>query len=220
MTKNFSAFAKARKYLSVKPVTGFPLILMITLLSACSSTPQYTNNSSKQKHSSISGKTARNSNAVFPSFDTHSTSRKGGGYYLDDGPGDNPPPDLHLIPDAEPKAEPLRLANMQPYVALGKNFKPMTALGPYKARGIASWYGRRYHGNNTASGTVPQSGRTIATWGGIPFGTQVYIPALGGIYTVEDRGGAVGYGIIDIYMDSEEACEAWGRQNIEIYFVE
>ncbi|MBC3898536.1 3D domain-containing protein [Acetobacterium malicum] len=75
-------------------------------------------------------------------------------------------------------------------------------------------------GNNTASGTVPQSGRTIATWGGIPFGTQVYIPALGGIYTVEDRGGAVGYGIIDIYMDSEEACEAWGRQNIEIYFVE
>lgn len=75
-------------------------------------------------------------------------------------------------------------------------------------------------GNNTASGTVPQSGRTIATWGGIPFGTKVYIPALGGIYTVEDRGGAVGYGIIDIYMDSEAECEAWGRQNIEIYFVE
>ena len=75
-------------------------------------------------------------------------------------------------------------------------------------------------GNNTASGTVPQSGRTIATWGGIPFGTKVYIPALGGVYTVEDRGGAVGYGIIDIYMDSEQECEAWGRQNIEIYFVE
>lgn len=75
-------------------------------------------------------------------------------------------------------------------------------------------------GNNTASGTVPQSGRTIATWGGIPFGTKVYIPALGGTYIVEDRGGAVGYGIIDIYMDSEEECEIWGRQNIEIYFVD
>lgn len=154
MTKTFSAFAKDCKYLSVKPVIGFPLILMIALLSACSSTPQHTNHSSKQKHSSISGKTARNSNAAFPSFDAHSIGRKGGGYYLDDGPGDNPPPDLHLIPDAEPKTEPLRLANMQPYVALGKNFKPMTALGPYKARGIASWYGRRYHGNNTASGEV------------------------------------------------------------------
>lgn len=75
-------------------------------------------------------------------------------------------------------------------------------------------------GNNTASGTVPQSGRTIATWSGIPFGTKVYIPALGGVYTVEDRGGAVGYGIIDIYMDSEAECESWGRQNIEIYFVD
>ncbi|MCG2728864.1 MAG: G5 domain-containing protein, partial [Acetobacterium sp.] len=75
-------------------------------------------------------------------------------------------------------------------------------------------------GSGTASGTTPQSGRTIAAWGGIPFGTQVYIPALGGVYTVEDRGGAVGYGIIDIYMDSEEACQTWGRQNIEIYFVE
>ncbi len=75
-------------------------------------------------------------------------------------------------------------------------------------------------GNTTASGTVPQEGRTIATWGGIPFGTKVYIPALGGVYTVEDRGGAVGYGIIDIFMDNEEDCIAWGRQNIEIYFVE
>lgn len=75
-------------------------------------------------------------------------------------------------------------------------------------------------GNNTASGLAPQAGRTIASWDGVPFGTQVYIPALGGVYTVEDRGGAVGYGIIDIYMNSEAECEAWGRQNIEIYFMD
>ncbi|MBK5244904.1 MAG: G5 domain-containing protein [Eubacteriaceae bacterium] len=75
-------------------------------------------------------------------------------------------------------------------------------------------------GNNTASGLAPQAGRTIASWDGIPFGTQVYIPALGGVYTVEDRGGAVGYGIIDIYMNSKEDCVAWGRQNIEIYFMD
>jgi uncharacterized protein YabE (DUF348 family)/3D (Asp-Asp-Asp) domain-containing protein len=75
-------------------------------------------------------------------------------------------------------------------------------------------------GNNTACGLPPQEGRTIATWAGIPFGTKVYIPALGGVYTVEDRGGAVTYGIIDIYMDSEEKCVAWGRQTIEIYFLD
>ncbi len=79
---------------------------------------------------------------------------KGGGYYLDDGPGDNPPPNLASIPNAVPKIEPLRKSNMRPYVVLGKTYTPMTALGPYKKRGIASWYGRRYHGKKTASGEI------------------------------------------------------------------
>ena len=77
---------------------------------------------------------------------------KKGGYYLDDGPGDNPPADLDSIPDAVPRVEPLRPANMRPYAALGKSYTPMTALASYRERGIASWYGRRYHGQKTASG--------------------------------------------------------------------
>jgi rare lipoprotein A len=80
--------------------------------------------------------------------------KKGGGYYLDDGPGDNPPADLASIPDAVPRDEPLRQANMRPYVALGKSYAPMTVLESYRERGIASWYGRRYHGQRTASGEV------------------------------------------------------------------
>ena len=43
---------------------------------------------------------------------------------------------------------------------------------------------------------------------------------LDGVYTVEDRGGAVTYGIIDIFMDSQAECTAWGRQKIEIYFMD
>ncbi|MEO7320260.1 MAG: septal ring lytic transglycosylase RlpA family protein [Nitrosospira sp.] len=77
---------------------------------------------------------------------------KRGGYYLDDGPGDNPPANLDSIPDAIPRDEPLRPTNMRPYVALGKSYTPMTALVSYRERGIASWYGRRYHGQKTASG--------------------------------------------------------------------
>jgi rare lipoprotein A len=79
---------------------------------------------------------------------------KKGGYYLDDGPGDNPPADIASIPDAIPRHEPLREANMRPYVALGKSYAPMTALKSYRERGIASWYGRRYHGQKTASGEI------------------------------------------------------------------
>ncbi|MBI0407864.1 MAG: septal ring lytic transglycosylase RlpA family protein [Nitrosospira sp.] len=43
---------------------------------------------------------------------------------------------------------------MRPYVALGKLYVPMTALGLYKEQGMASWYGRRYHKQKTASGEI------------------------------------------------------------------
>ncbi len=79
---------------------------------------------------------------------------RGGGYYLNDGPGDNPPPNLEQVPDAVPRVEPLRPANMRPYTALGQNYTPMTRLAPYKERGIASWYGRRYHDQKTSSGEI------------------------------------------------------------------
>jgi rare lipoprotein A len=77
---------------------------------------------------------------------------KGGGYYLDDGPGDNPPADLDAIPDAEPRAEPLHKFANRPYTVLGQTYVPITQIGQYKTRGIASWYGRRYHGQKTAMG--------------------------------------------------------------------
>lgn len=79
---------------------------------------------------------------------------KPGGYYLDDGPGDNPPVNIDSIPDAVPTAElPLPRAN-RPYTALGQTYTPMTEYRPYKERGIASWYGKRYHRQKTSSGEV------------------------------------------------------------------
>ncbi len=78
----------------------------------------------------------------------------GGGYYLDDGPGTNAPADINSIPDAVPRIEPLGRGTMRPYTVMGQSYVPMTRLEPYRARGIASWYGRRYHGKQTASGEV------------------------------------------------------------------
>lgn len=78
--------------------------------------------------------------------------RRAGGYYLDDGPPDNAAVDVSAIPDAVPRPEVIRAATTRPYSALGLSFVPMTRLEPYRARGRASWYGRRYHGKATASG--------------------------------------------------------------------
>jgi rare lipoprotein A len=76
----------------------------------------------------------------------------GGKYYLDDGPGANPPPDLDAIPDAVPRVEALSRAANRPYAVFGREYVPATALKPYRERGIASWYGRKFHGQKTSIG--------------------------------------------------------------------
>ena len=71
-----------------------------------------------------------------------------------DGPGDDAPANIDSIPDAQLKTEaPLVRAN-KPYSALGLKYVPMTSYAPYTKRGVASWYGKRYHGKQTSSGEV------------------------------------------------------------------
>lgn len=74
-------------------------------------------------------------------------------------------------------------------------------------------------GNATASGVMPRINHTCASWSGLPFGTKIYVPSRNCTYTVEDRGGAVTYGIIDLFMDTEAECWAFGRQNLEAYII-
>lgn len=79
---------------------------------------------------------------------------KPGGYYLDDGPGANPPADLDSRPEPVPKLEPLNKYTGRPYTVLGQTYTPYAQLTPYRMRGVASWYGKRYHGQKTSSGEV------------------------------------------------------------------
>jgi len=73
-------------------------------------------------------------------------------YYKDDGPGDSPPPNLDQLPDATPRPEPLHRFANRPYTVLGKDYVPATSLRPYRERGVASWYGRKFHGQKTSIG--------------------------------------------------------------------
>ena len=77
-----------------------------------------------------------------------------GGYLAGDGPGADAPANLDAIPDAVPKNEPLHRYANRPYVALGKTYTPLTSAGNYKERGIASWYGKKFHGQRTSCGEV------------------------------------------------------------------
>lgn len=78
----------------------------------------------------------------------------GGGFYKDDGLPDVAPADIKRTPDAVPQKEPLHRFANRPYAALGKSYTPFTSIRPYKARGKASWYGKKFHGQKTSTGEI------------------------------------------------------------------
>lgn len=74
----------------------------------------------------------------------------------------------------------------------------------------------KWSGGPTASGKMPQAGRTIAVDPKvIPLGSQVKIN--GNIYTAEDTGSAIKGKKIDIYYNSHSEALNWGRRSIEVY---
>jgi rare lipoprotein A len=77
-----------------------------------------------------------------------------GGYYLDDGPGENPPANLELLPDAVPRVEKYASGANRPYNVFGVDYVPDLSGAAYKQRGVGSWYGRKFHGQRTSSGEI------------------------------------------------------------------
>ena len=128
--------------------------------------------------------------------------KKGGGFYQDDGPGDNPPENLDAIPDAVPKSEPPHRFANNPYSVLGRDYVPLRAGAPYRARGIASWYGRKFHGQKTSTGeTYDMYGMTAAhPTLPIPSYARITNPANGRsvVVRVNDRGPFLHNRVIDL----------------------
>lgn len=73
-------------------------------------------------------------------------------YYSDDGPPESIPENLAQIPDAVPRDEPFHKFANRPYTVFGLTYVPVLDRQPTRERGIASWYGRMFHGRKTASG--------------------------------------------------------------------
>ena len=77
-----------------------------------------------------------------------------GKYYSDDGPPLAIPENLAQVPDAVPRDEPFHRFANRPYTVMGQTYAPVVSKEPTKERGMASWYGRKFHGRKTASGEV------------------------------------------------------------------
>src|SRR5437879_5073151 len=62
------------------------------------------------------------------------------------------PSTRHYKDDAPPRREPLHRYANRPYTVLGREYVPATTVRRYRERGIASWYGRKFHGQKTSAG--------------------------------------------------------------------
>jgi len=110
-----------------------------------------------------------------------------------DGPLPNPPAELSKVPDAVPRLEAIRIGGPnKPYEVLGERYQPMTADDAYLDRGLASWYGRKFHGRPTASGEVYNMYAMTAAHATLPIPSYARVrnPANGRevIVRINDRG--------------------------------
>ncbi len=123
--------------------------------------------------------------------------------YERDGPQANPPPGLASTPDAEPRIEPVRAGGPnKPYEALGQRYVPIIDDRQYVERGLASWYGKKFHGRRTASGEPYDMYAMTAAHPTLPIPSYVRVrnPANGRevIVRVNDRGPFHSTRIIDL----------------------
>lgn len=109
---------------------------------------------------------------------------------------DGPPPgpvDLSSIPEPTPRDEPLsRYGNPPSYVVFGQTYHVQRKRTAYHARGIASWYGSKFHGRRTSSGEAFDMHRFTAAHRTLPLPSYVEVTNLANgrslVVRVNDRG--------------------------------
>lgn len=119
---------------------------------------------------------------------------------------DGPPTediDVIHIPNAVPKIEPLsRYGNPPVYEVFGKRYKVMDKSHGYTAKGIASWYGRKFHGQRTSSGEPYDMFSMTAAHRSLPIPTYAKVKNLNNgkevVVKINDRGPFVGDRLIDL----------------------
>lgn len=111
-------------------------------------------------------------------------------------PQDGPPTyyqDIRQIPDAVPKVEPKsRLGNKPVYKVHGRYYATLLTSKNYRAQGIASWYGSKFHRHRTSSGEIYDLYGMTAAHRTLPLPTYVRVTNLQNrrqvIVKVNDRG--------------------------------
>ncbi len=92
--------------------------------------------------------------------------------------------------------------NKSPYVVLGKSYEVMPDSLGYLEIGIASWYGKKFHGRQTSNGEIYDVYKLTAAHKSLPLPTMVKVTNLDNsrsvVVRVNDRGPFHDYRLIDL----------------------
>lgn len=111
--------------------------------------------------------------------------------------------DQASIPGSVPRAEPRsRYGNPRSYVVNGKQYFTLPSARDFVQRGIASWYGAKFHGRRTSSGETYNMHKMTAAHKTLPLPTYVSVRNLATgreiVVRVNDRGPFHGGRILDL----------------------
>lgn len=120
----------------------------------------------------------------------------GGPGVVTTGEQDGPPSghvDVSTVPDAVPRVEPRsRYGNPRSYVVNGRRYHTLRSSAGYRERGVASWYGTKFHGRRTSSGEPYDMYAMTAAHRSLPLPTYVEVTNLSNgrriVVRVNDRG--------------------------------
>jgi len=132
-----------------------------------------------------------------------SSNPNAGRYSMKHDAAPDAPVDVSHVPDAVPRVEPhSRGGNKSPYQVLGKKYWVMSSSLGYREEGVASWYGRKFHGHATSNGEVYDMYGMTAAHKNLPLPTFLRVTNLANnrqvIVRVNDRGPFHGNRLIDL----------------------
>ncbi len=133
-----------------------------------------------------------------------------------DGPPRSGGSEIRGLPgDAVPRPETRsRYGNGPVYEVFGKNYAVMSSATGYKERGVASWYGKKFHGNLTSNREVYDMHGMTAAHKTLPLPTYVRVRSLSNnrsvVVRVNDRGPFVNNRIIDLSYSAAKKLDMVG----------
>lgn len=202
------------------------LLISLSILAACSSAPKMTSKTSDatrplENLKSTESPSPKSATApqVAPVLPKANSGR--GAYYLDDGPGDDIPPNLEFTLDPIPVVEAYSRTGNKPYAVFGKTYTPIVdSTSAFKQRGRASWYGKKFHGKRTSSGETYDMYKVTAAHPVLPIPSFARVTNLSNgkqiIVRINDRGPFHSERIMDLSYTAALKLGILGKGSSEV----